>query len=169
MSFNKVILLGNLTRDPEYQVTQNGTQVTKLGLAVNEKWGGEDKTVFVDITAFGNTAEKISQYFMKGNKILIDGKLNLDTWQDRDTGANRSKLSVIANSFSFVESKQDAEQSASSSSRGYAPPPPANPPNTPGGPATGQPQPLRQQPPPPEPNRQPDLPSQDDNDEDVPF
>jgi single-strand DNA-binding protein len=106
-SFNKVILMGNLTRDPELRYTPKGTAVAKLGLAVNSSWRNaegqqQDETTFVDVDAFGKQAETLGQYMQKGRPILIEGRLKLDQWEDKNTGQNRSKLGVILEKFSFV-------------------------------------------------------------------
>ncbi|GIX49856.1 MAG: single-stranded DNA-binding protein [Limisphaera sp.] len=108
-SFNKVILAGNLTRDPELRYTPKGTAVARLGLAVNRRWRTEtgelkDETTFVDVDAFGKTAETIAQYLKKGRAVLIEGRLRYDTWEDKQTGQKRSKLSVVLESFSFLDS-----------------------------------------------------------------
>ncbi|MEC9332229.1 MAG: single-stranded DNA-binding protein [Verrucomicrobiota bacterium] len=106
-SFNKVILMGNLTRDPELRYTPKGTAVAKLGLAVNRTWRNadgqqQDETTFVDVDAFGKQAETLGQYMQKGRPILVEGRLKLDQWEDKNTGQNRSKLGVILEKFSFV-------------------------------------------------------------------
>ncbi|MCS7089492.1 MAG: single-stranded DNA-binding protein [Verrucomicrobiota bacterium] len=108
-SFNKVILAGNLTRDPELRYTPKGTAIARLGLAVNRRWRtdtGElkDETTFVDVDAYGKTAETIAQYLKKGRAILIEGRLRYDTWEDKQTGQKRSKLSVVLENFSFLDS-----------------------------------------------------------------
>ena len=108
-SFNKVILAGNLTRDIELRYTPKGTAVATVGLAINRKWrdegGGEHEEVtFVDVTAFGRTAEVWSQYLKKGNPILIEGRLKLDQWDDRQTNQKRQKLSVVVETFQFLNS-----------------------------------------------------------------
>src|SRR5262245_38602524 len=96
-SFNRVVLLGNLTRDPEFKTLSSGTAVAEVGLAVNdrvkrgEKW--EDEPTFVDITFFGRTAEIAKEYLARGAQILVEGRLKLDTWEK--DGQKRSKLKVI--------------------------------------------------------------------------
>ncbi|MEY4198954.1 MAG: hypothetical protein RLZZ265_694, partial [Verrucomicrobiota bacterium] len=107
-NFNKVILAGNMTRDPELRYTPKGTAIAKFGLAVNRKWTGEDgqsreEVTFVDIDCFGKQAEVISQYLRKGRSILIEGRLKLDQWDDKQTGQKRSKLGVVLESFSFLD------------------------------------------------------------------
>lgn len=98
-SFNKVVLLGNLTRDPQLKYLPSQTPVVDFGLAMNRKFktqAGEqrDETTFVDCTAFGRTAEIINQYVRKGNMLFIEGRLRYETWEDKQGGGKRSKLSV---------------------------------------------------------------------------
>jgi single-strand DNA-binding protein len=107
-NFNKVILAGNLTRDPELRYTPKGTAIAKLGMAVNRTWKtetGENKeeVTFVDIDAFGRQAEVIGQYMKKGRPLLIEGRLKLDTWEDKNTHQKVSKLRVVLESFSFLD------------------------------------------------------------------
>ena len=108
-NFNKVILAGNLTRDPELRYTPNGKAIAKFGMAINRNWTtdtGEKKeeVTFVDIDAFGRQAEVISQYLKKGRPVLIEGRLKLDQWDDKQTGQKRSRLGVVLESFSFLDS-----------------------------------------------------------------
>jgi single-strand DNA-binding protein len=110
-SFNKVILMGNLTRDPELRYTSKGTAIAKIGLAVNRVWrteSGEQKeeVTFVDVDAFGRQADTIGQYLKKGRPILVEGRLKLDTWDDKQSGQKKSKLGVILETFQFVGSAQ---------------------------------------------------------------
>lgn len=107
---NKVMLMGNITRDIELRHTQNNQAVTTVGIAVNRRWRtpeGEqrEEVTFVDCDAWGKTAELIAQYFAKGRPILIEGRLKLDSWQDKESGQNRSKLKVVIENFYFVDSK----------------------------------------------------------------
>lgn len=107
-SFNKVFLMGNLTRDPELRHTSSNLAIAKLGLAVNHRYrtqSGENReeTLFVDCDAFGRTAEVMSQYLQKGRPVFIEGRLKLDQWQDRE-GNNRSKHVVVVDNFQFVDS-----------------------------------------------------------------
>src|SRR5262245_32084160 len=109
-SYNKVILMGNLTRDPEVRYTPKGTAIAKIGLAVNRYWrdaNGEQKeeVTFVDIDAFGKQAETLGNYMKKGRPILIEGRLRLDTWDDKTTNQKRSKLGVVLESFQFLDSR----------------------------------------------------------------
>ena len=107
--FNKVILAGNLTRDPELRYTPGGMAIAKFGLAINRKWkdsqSGEMKedVTFVDIDAFGKQAETIGQYLKKGRPILIEGRLKLDQWDDKQTQQKRSRLGVVLESFNFLD------------------------------------------------------------------
>jgi len=108
--FNKVILAGNLTRDPELRYTPSGTAIAKFGLAVNRKWKDsqtnemKEEVTFIDIDAFGRQAETIGQYLKKGRPILLEGRLKLDQWDDKATQQKRSKLGVVLESFSFLDS-----------------------------------------------------------------
>jgi len=116
-SFNKVILVGNLTRDPELRYTPKGTAVAKIGLAVNRVWTtetGEKKedVTFVDVDAFGRTAENVAQYMRKGSPMLVEGRLKLDQWDDKQTGQKRSKLGVVAEIVQFLGSPRSAEGAA---------------------------------------------------------
>ena len=109
-SFNQVILLGNVTRDPQLKQLPSQTVVAEFGLACNRRYrtaDGEERedTTFVDCTAFGKQAEVISQYCQKGKPIFVQGRLKYDTWEDKQSGAKRSKLSVIVENFQFVGAK----------------------------------------------------------------
>lgn len=108
-SFNRVILAGNLTRDPELRYTPKGTAVARLGIACNRKWKSEtgelkEEVTFVDVDAFGKQAETIGQYLKKGRPILIEGRLRYDTWEDKQSGQKKSKLGVVLESFQFLDS-----------------------------------------------------------------
>ena len=111
-NFNKVILMGNLTRDPELRYTPNGKPIAKLGLAVNRTWRTEqgdqrEEVTFVDVDVFGRTAENVGQYMRKGRPILIEGRLKLDQWEDRNTGQKRSKMGVVAETVQFLGGRDD--------------------------------------------------------------
>jgi len=113
-NFNKVILAGNLTRDPELRYTPKGLAICKFGLAINRNWtteSGEKKeeVTFVDIDAFGRQAETIAQYLKKGGGVMIEGRLRLDQWDDKQTGQKRSKLGVIVEGFQFTGSPNRGE------------------------------------------------------------
>jgi single-strand DNA-binding protein len=107
--FNKVILAGNLTRDPELRYTPSGTAIAKFGLAINRKWkdaqSGEmkEEVTFIDVDAFGKTAETIGNFLKKGRPILIEGRLKLDQWEDKQTQQKRSRLGVVLESFNFLD------------------------------------------------------------------
>ena len=110
-SFNKVILVGNLTRDPELRYTPKGTAIAKIGLAVNRNWTSEsgekkEEVTFIDVDVFGRTAENVGQYMRKGRPTLIEGRLKLDQWDDKQTGQKRSRLGVIAETVQFLGSAQ---------------------------------------------------------------
>jgi single-strand DNA-binding protein len=118
-NFNKVILAGNLTRDPELRYTPKGTAVAKIGLAINRKWRSEtgemkEETTFVDVDCFGKTAETVGQYLKKGRPILIEGRLRYETWEDKQSGQKRSKLGVVMESFQFIDSNRGDGGGASS-------------------------------------------------------
>lgn len=132
-SFNKVILCGNLTRDVELRYTPKGTAVAKLGLALNRVWKSEtgeskEEVTFVDVDAFGRQAETISQYLRKGSPILIEGRLRLDQWDDKQSGQRRSKLGVVLESFQFLGggSRNEGAGSPEGGRRVSAPPPAAS-------------------------------------------
>jgi single-strand DNA-binding protein len=121
-SFNKVILVGNLTRDPELRYTPKGTAIAKIGVAVNRVWTNEagekkEEVTFVDVDVFGRTAENVGQYMRKGRPILIEGRLRLDQWDDKQTGQKKSKLGVVAETVQFLGSAPGGEGGAPAPSR----------------------------------------------------
>jgi single-strand DNA-binding protein len=106
-SFNKVILLGNLTRDPEVRYTPKGSAVCDLGIAVNRVYttdSGEkrEEATFVDVTFWGRTAEVAGEYLKKGRPVFIEGRLQLDSWEDKQSGQKRSKLKVIGETMQLI-------------------------------------------------------------------
>lgn len=107
-SFNRVILMGNLTRDPQVRYTPNQTAVTDLGLAVNRVWYDKvsrekrEEVTFVDVTVWGRQAEVAGEYLAKGRSVLIEGRLQLDQWEDKDSGQKRSKLRVVCENLTMV-------------------------------------------------------------------
>jgi len=110
-NFNKVILAGNLTRDPELRYTPKGTAIAKFGLAVNRRRKAEtgetkDEVTFVDVEAWDKQAEVIAQYLKKGQPFLVEGRLRLDQWEDKNTHQKQSKLKVVLESFSFLASNR---------------------------------------------------------------
>ncbi len=108
-SVNKVILIGNLTRDPELRYTPKQTAVTELGIAVNRRYRVDndlrEEVTFVDVTFWGQQAETVSKYLEKGRPIYIEGRLKLDSWDDKETGKRRSKLTVVGENFQFIDSR----------------------------------------------------------------
>ena len=113
-SFNRVLLLGNLTRDPQLSYTPNSTAVCEFGIATNRKWKGQDgreqeEVLFIDCVCFGKRGEAIQKYSLKGDPLLIEGRLNLDQWKAQD-GSNRSKHRVIVENFQFMGSPKDKPQ-----------------------------------------------------------
>src|SRR3954468_12198144 len=110
-SLNKVMLMGNITRDIELRHTPSNQAVATVGLAMNHRWKtpeGEqrEEVTFVDCDAWGKTAETIAQYFSKGRPIMIEGRLKLDTWQDKKTNENRTKLQVVVENFFLGDSRR---------------------------------------------------------------
>ena len=121
-NLNKVMLIGNLTRDPELRHTPKGTAVAELGLAINRVWKDEqgqkqEETTFVDVTLWGRQAELAQQYLGKGNPVYIEGRLNLDTWDDKATGQKRSKLKVIGENLQFLSSGKSGGNGGAPSDR----------------------------------------------------
>jgi single-strand DNA-binding protein len=151
-NLNRVLLIGNLTRDPEVRYTPKGTAVTEIGLAVNRVYSGEDgekkeETTFVDVTLWARQAEIAGQYLKKGRPVFIEGRLQLDSWDDKQTGQKRSKLRVVAENIQLLGSRQEGEGSGTSS------PPPRRAPGPSAPPARTEP-------------RDPDLDAEPD---DIPF
>lgn len=113
-NLNKVMLIGNLTRDPELRYTPKGTAVAEIGLAINRVWNNDqgqkqEETTFVDVTLWSRQAELAQQYLAKGRPVYIEGRLSLDTWDDKATGQKRSKLKVIAENLQFLSSGQGSQ------------------------------------------------------------
>lgn len=135
--YNKVILIGNLTRDPELRYTPKGLAIAKIGLAVNRSWrdstSGElkEEVTFVDVDAFGKQAETLGQYMKKGSPLMVEGRLRLDTWEDKQTNQKRSKLGVVLESFQFLDSGRNREGTPSEAPRSRPTPAPATPPSPP--------------------------------------
>ena len=126
-NFNKVLLMGNLTRDPDVRTTPSGMKIAKLGLAVNRRFRTRDdeareETTFVDIDAFGKQAEIIERYCQKGSPLFVEGRLRLDQWES-NTGEKRSKLAVVLENFQFLGSSpsQDHGSARESGSSKKAP------------------------------------------------
>ena len=110
-SFNKVILVGNLTRDPEVRYIPSGTAVCDISLAVNSQWTDrktnerKEEVTFVEVTLWGRTAEIAGEYLAKGRPVLIEGRLSLDSWEDKETGQKRQKLKVVADGMQLLGSR----------------------------------------------------------------
>ena len=112
-NLNKVLLMGNLTRDPEVRYTPKGTAVAELGIAVNRVYSGEngekrEEVTFVDVTVWGRTAENVGEYLKKGRPVFIEGRLQLDAWEDKQSGQKRNKLKVVADNVQFLGSRGGA-------------------------------------------------------------
>ena len=155
--YNKVILVGNLTRDLELRYTPGGTAVGSTGLAVNRKFKGADgnlkeEVTFVDITFFGRTAEIANQYLRKGSKILAEGRLKFDSWTDQN-GGKRSKHSIVVENMTMLDPKGSSNGNQQSGGYG-APQQPQPQPQQSGG--YGAPQ-------------QPEIPEIDIDDDEIPF
>ena len=131
-SYNRVMLAGNLTRDPEVKSLANETAVANFGIAMNRKFKDKEgqlkeEVTFADVEAWGKTAELVGQYLVKGKGCFIEGRLKLDTWDDKDTGAKRSRLKIVADSVQFTSpaSRPDAGNEDIAVSAAHSPPPPA--------------------------------------------
>jgi single-strand DNA-binding protein len=157
--YNKVILVGNLTRDVELKYTPTGTAIAKFGLATNRTYKdnltGENKqeVMFIDITVFGRSAEIANQYLRKGRRVLIEGRLVFDQWVDQ-SGQKRSKHSIVAEKVQFMENKQSSD---SGYGEGYN-----NTPNYSESKPKAQPQQIQK-------NQNNNIPSIDIDDEEIPF
>jgi len=160
-NFNKVYLIGNLTRDPELRVTPKGTAICQFGLAVNRQFKDEsgalrDETTFVDIEAWGKQGETISKYCTKGRPLFVEGRLKFDQWEDKTSGQKRSKLKVVLEGFQFLGSGQRDGAPGGGAPTGDSDP--ASPPS-----------PERHAPPPRGSSASPKPASAENLDEDVPF
>ena len=152
-NLNKVMLMGNLTRDPEVRYTPKGTAVAELGMAVNRVFTAEngekrEETTFVDVTLWGRTAEIAGEYLKKGRPVFIEGRLQLDTWDDKQTGQKRSKLKVVGEAMQLLGSRGGGGDGGSGGGE------PSAPPSKPAG--------APKQKPPPDPDLQPE-------EDDIPF
>jgi single-strand DNA-binding protein len=150
-NFNKVYLIGNLTRDPELRVTPKGTAICQFGLAVNRQFKDEagavrDETTFVDIEAWGRQGETISKYCTKGRPLFVEGRLKFDQWEDKTSGQKRSRLKVVLEGFQFLGGRGEGGAADGGSDQGFER-------NTPPARNTGR----------------SETPSNDGVDEDVPF
>lgn len=123
-NLNRVMLIGNLTRDPEVRTTPRGMSICQFGLAVNRSWKDEagqvkEEVTFVDCEAWGKSAENIAKYCAKGRPLFVEGRLKLDQWEDKTTQQKRSKLKVVVENFQFLGARGDAP--AAPASDGSAP------------------------------------------------
>lgn len=130
-SYNKVILIGNLTRDPQVKYLPSGTAVAEIGLAVNRTWfdkqsnSKKEEVTFVDVTLWDRTAEVAGEYLTKGKQVLIEGRLQMDSWEDRETKQKRTKLKIVGESMTMLGSRTDGggpPSGGGSSNRGTAAP-----------------------------------------------
>ena len=125
MSINRVVVSGNLTRDPELRATPGGTQVLGFGVAVNDRrrnqqtgeW--EDYPNFIDCTMFGNRAEALSRILRKGMKVAIEGKLRYSSWEDRNGGGRRSKVEIIPDEVVLMSKNPNGQQAQQYAPQGY--------------------------------------------------
>lgn len=155
-NFNKVFLMGNLTRDPELRYTPKGMAIAKIGLAINRRWRsetGEDReeVTYVDVDAFGRQAETLAQYMKKGRPLFVEGRLRLDQWEDKTTHQKKSRLGVVLEGFQFIDGGNRGENAGTPVQRPAA---------APAAPAT----PAATTPPPP-----PDTDAPPIEEDDVPF
>ena len=130
-NLNKVLLLGNVTRDPEVRYTPKGSAVCDLGVAVNRTYttdGGEkrEEVTFVDVTLWGRTAEVASEYLKKGRPVFIEGRLQMDTWDDKQTGQKRTRLRVVADNMQLLGRPPGGGADTGSEGRQTNPPPKAS-------------------------------------------
>jgi single-strand DNA-binding protein len=116
LELNKIMLVGRLTRDPEYRATSTGRAVARLSLAVNrrsynkESGNQQEEVMFIEVDAWERTAEFCKNYLHKASGVYVEGRLKQDNWQDKETGANRSKLMVVAERIQFAETKAEAAE-----------------------------------------------------------
>jgi single-strand DNA-binding protein len=125
-NFNKVYLMGNLTRDPEMRVTPKGTAICQFGLAVSRSWKDEsgqvrEEATFVDIEAWGKQGETISKYCTKGRPLFVEGRLRFDQWEDKTSGQKRSKLKVVLENFQVIGGRGDGATAAAAADPEAAP------------------------------------------------
>jgi single-strand DNA-binding protein len=123
---NKVFLIGNLTRDPELRVTPKGTAICQFGIAVNRQFKDEsgatrDETTFVDIEAWGKQGELVSKYLTKGSLAMVEGRLKLDQWEDKQTGQKRNKMKVVLDNVQFLSTRPAGGGHSAAAPEGDAP------------------------------------------------
>ena len=120
-SYNRLIMLGNITRDPELSYTPSNTAICKFGIATNRKWkdkdgNGREEVCFVDCAIFGKSAETFNQYMERGSSVLVEGRLQLDRWEDKD-GGKRSKHCIAVDNFTFMGGGEKKSEPAKQDSR----------------------------------------------------
>lgn len=111
-SANMTVLIGNLTRQPEMKTTSGGTSIATVGIAVTRKYKQQEEVSYFDLVAFGKTAEVMAEYGQKGQTVYIQGRLKQDRWDDRETGAKRSKVGIVVESFQMLSKRQQEQRSA---------------------------------------------------------
>jgi single-strand DNA-binding protein len=121
-ALNKVLLMGNLTRDPELRVTPKGTPICQFALAINRQFkmeSGEsrEEVIYVDVEAWGKQGETIAKYCTKGRPLYVEGRLKLDQWEDKKTGEKRSRLGVVLENFTFIGGKAQGGEEGGSAPR----------------------------------------------------
>ena len=135
-NLNKVLLLGNVTRDPEVRYTPKGSAVCDLGVAVNRAYttdSGEkrEEVTFVDVTLWGRTAEVASEYLKKGRPVFVEGRLQMDTWDDKQSGQKRTRLRVVAENMQLLGGRSSGGAEPIGESRPTSPPPKKSTPSEP--------------------------------------
>jgi single-strand DNA-binding protein len=118
-NLNKVMIIGNVTRDPEIKYTPKGSAVVDIGIAVNRTFtpeGGErrEETTYIDVTLWGRTAETAAEYCKKGRSVYVEGRLQLDSWEDKTSGQKRSKLRVVGENYQLLDRRPGGSGSAGS-------------------------------------------------------
>lgn len=111
-SANMTVLIGNLTRKPEIKTTSGGTSIATVGIAVSRKYKQQEEVSYFDLVAFGKTAEVMAEFGQKGQTVYIQGRLKQDRWDDRETGAKRSKVGIVVESFQMLSKRQQEQRSA---------------------------------------------------------
>src|SRR6188768_822193 len=132
-NLNKVMLMGNLTRDPEIKYTPKGMAIAQFGIAVNRQWSNEagekqEEVTFIDVEMFGRKAEVVGEYFKKGKPIYVEGRLKLDSWDDKTSGQKKSKLKVVGETFEFLGGREAGGGGGGGGGEGEARPQSSRPP-----------------------------------------
>lgn len=168
---NVCIMMGNLTKNPELRYTQQGSPVCEFAIAVNKKSHDREEVCYIDVVAWGKSAENCSRYLGKGSPVIVEGYLRQESWEDRNGGGRRSRLKLVAENIQFISSPRSAENGAQEASQDYSepsrPPAPQPPSQEPGprfyGDSRRSASPAPEQPaPPPEPQ-------QGEDDGEIPF